>query len=119
MAKRLKESKLYKFIETYDTLGVNFKINEKYSDFSEEEMEEINATLLANFLTVKGKDPDKGYLKNTTKQYKPKVLVSMDDEEFVYGDLMKGPIEFVRVDEAYTSYLQTPIPNVPDKPVIL
>ena len=108
--------KLYKFIETYDTLGVNFKINEKYSDFSEKEMEEINATLLANFLMVKGKDPEKGALKNITKQYKPRVLTSMDDEEFVYSDLLKGPIEFVRIDDAYTSYLETPIPNVPDKP---
>lgn len=108
---------LYKFIETYDTLGVNFKINEKYSDFSEKEMEEINATLMANFLQCKGKDPEKGFLKNTTKQYKPRILVSIDDEELAYSSkIFKGPIEYVRADEEYLAYLQARNEALPERP---
>lgn len=108
---------LYKFIENYDTLGVNFKINERFSDFTDKEMEEINATLMANFLQCKGKDPEKGFLKNTTKQYKPKILASIDDEELTYSSkLLKGPIEYVRVDDEYLAYLQTKHEEVPDRP---
>ncbi|NLB48312.1 MAG: hypothetical protein GX813_00455, partial [Erysipelotrichia bacterium] len=35
---------VYRFIEAYDRLGVNYKVSEKYSDFNEKEMDEITNT---------------------------------------------------------------------------
>ena len=97
---------VYKFIEKYDSLGVNYKVDENYSQFTEDEMNEINRTLYANYITLKGKDRSKA-VKTHSKVYKPKILNSLDDESFVYGPLLSGPIEFVRSDEQYQKYLES------------
>ena len=97
---------VYKFIEKYDQLGVNYKVDEHYSQFTEDEMNEINRTLFANYITLKGKDRSKN-AKTNSKVYKPKILNSLDDESFIYGPLLSGPIEFVRTDEQYQQYLES------------
>ena len=97
---------VYKFIEKYDSLGVNYKVDEHYSQFTEDEMKEINRTLFANYITLKGKDRSK-VAKTNSKVYKPKILNSLDDESFIYGPLLTGPIEFVRTDEQYQQYLES------------
>ena len=99
---------LYRFIEKYEGLGVSYKVNEEVSNFSEQEMNEMNSVMMANYLALKAKDKKK-LIKSTNKQYKPKVLTSLDDEEFVYGDLLKGPIEFLRVDQGYLDYLESKV----------
>ena len=97
---------VYKFIEKYDQLGVNYKVDEHYSQFTEDEMNEINRTLFANYITLKGKDRSKN-AKTNSKVYKPRILNSLDDESFIYGPLLSGPIEFVRTDEQYQQYLES------------
>ena len=99
---------LYRFIEKYDRLGVSYKVNEQVSNFSEAEMDEMNSVMLSNYLALKSFDKVvKNPLKDVTKQYKPRVLTSLDDEQFIYGDLLKGPIEFMRVDDGYIEYLKS------------
>ena len=99
---------VYRFIESYDRLGVNYKIDENYSLFNDEEINELNRTLFANYITLKGNSESKSSKKNT-KVYKPKILTSMDDESFIYGKLFEGPIEFVRIDQGYQDYLDSKI----------
>ena len=99
---------VYRFIESYDKLGVNYKIDENYSIFNSEEVNEINRTLFANYITLKGNSESKSSKKNT-KVYKPKILTSMDDESFIYGPYFEGPIEFVRIDDGYQQYLDSKI----------
>ena len=99
---------VYRFIESYDKLGVNYKIDENYSLFKDEEINELNRTLFANYITLKGNSESKSSKKNT-KIYKPKILTSMDDESFIYGPLFEGPIEFLRIDEGYQQYLDSKV----------
>ena len=97
---------VYKFLERYDHLGVNYKVDEHYSLFNDEELKELNRTIFANYITLKGKDRSKA-AKTNTKVYKPRILTSMDDESFIYGPYLSGPIEFVRMDQGYQDYLES------------
>lgn len=97
---------VYRFIETYDRLGVNYKIDENYSKFNDDEINELNRTLFANYITLKGKEMSRDK-KTNTKVYKPRILTSAEDEAFIYGPLLEGPIEFARVDKGYQEYLQS------------
>ena len=107
---------VYRFIETYEHLGVNYRVDENYSLFSDEELDELNRTLFANFITLKGKDRSK-QVKTDSRVYKPRILTSMDDESFVYGPLLNGPISFVRVDEPYQKYLDSKLrKDLPEHP---
>ena len=97
---------VYRFIETYDRLGVNYKVEENYSLFNDEELNEINRTLFANYITLKGKD--KSFKRKVdTRVYKPKILTSLDDESYAHAPLFRGPVQFVRVDEEYQKYLDS------------
>ena len=99
---------VYRFIERYEHLGVNYKVDEQFTIFDPSEMAEINHTLFANYITLKGKD--KGPVtKGSAKVYKPRVLTSLDDEAFIYGPLYAGPIEFLRIDEPYQRYLDSKV----------
>ena len=95
---------VFLFIERFDTLGVSYKINEEYKSFTEKEREQFNYLLLGQYLSIQDSD-EYETIKTTNKVFKPKVLTSNDDEKFVYGDYLGGPIEFVRVDEGYRNYL--------------
>ena len=97
---------VYTFLERYDHLGVNYKVDEHYSIFTQDEIDELNHTLFANYLTLKGKDQFK-VAKTNSRIYKPKVLTSLDDESFIYGPLLSGPIEFARIDPQYQEYLDS------------
>ena len=99
---------VYRFIEKYEHLGVKYKVDEQFSVFNDTELAEINNTLFANYITLKGKDRS-NVTKGTNKVYKPKILTSLDDEMFVYGPRLAGPIEFVRTDEGYQRYLDSKI----------
>ena len=97
---------VYRYIESYTRLGVRFRVDERYSDFTESEMKQLNYALFASYLAVQGQTKSVAG-KTFSREYKPHILHSMDDESFVYGPYLKGPISFVRIDEGYRQYLET------------
>ena len=97
---------LYRFVEAYDRLGVSYKVDEHYTIFDNQELREMNSLMFANYLSLQGKEKAKT-IKTRNHEYKPKILTSSDDEQFVFGPLLKGPIQFVRVDEPYQRYLDS------------
>lgn len=99
---------VYRFIETYDRLGVNYKVSENFSNFTDKEIIELNRTIFANYVTLKGKNVSKDS-KAEERIYKPKIVKSLDDEKFIYGPLLSTPITLVRVDESYKEYLDSKI----------
>ena len=99
---------LYRFIESYESLGVDYKVQEDYSIFSDEEMANLDYALMAAYLSLDGQEHS-FLTKRKEKTYKPKIRTSLDDEAFVYGPLTNGPIEFVRVDEDYRKYQESKI----------
>ena len=96
---------VYRYIESYSQLGVSYKMDEQYSQFSPEDLKELNYSLLASYLSVQGKDKAKTG-KGVVKEYKPHILTSFEDESFIYGPYLRGPIQFVRADEGYINYLE-------------
>ena len=105
------------FIERFNTLGVEYALDEHYQSFSEKERKALNYILASHLLSLGSTEKSRTY-KKAKKTYKPKLLSSIDDEMFIYGDLLKGPIEFVRVDEKYNEYLKNKadMKYVPKKP---
>ncbi len=105
---------LYKFIERYDKLGVNFLIKEDYKDFDEKSKKEMYNLTLANVLTLKGSDA-KYKIKSKKKIKKPKVLTTVDDDVFTFYPLGEDP-EFIRVDEEYLNYKSANLETLKKKP---
>ena len=104
------------FIEKFDSLGVSYHLNENYQSFDEEERRKMNFLMLSGFLSAQTRDRMES-IKVSNKVYKPKFLTSMDDEMFTYGDILKGPIEFVRIDQTYRDYLRSKIKaDLPEHP---
>ena len=100
----------FSFIEKFDSLGVAYKADRKYQEFSANQRKNINYLLLSSLLSLESTENARAY-KKTSKHYKPKILPSIDDEIFIYGELVKGPIEFVRSDEAYLEYKKNLAPK--------
>ena len=98
------------FIERFESLGVSYKIDRNYKVFNEKERKAISYIQASSLLSLESSDDKKPY-KKTTKTYKPRILESIDDEMFTYGNILKGPIEFVRVDSAYKEWLHSRIPQ--------
>ena len=98
------------FIERFDSLGVAFKVDRNFYEFNEKERKDLSYILLSNLLFLEMEEEKRAY-KKTTKEYKPKLLSSIDDESFIYGDLVKGPVSYVRSDESYLEYLRKKIPT--------
>ena len=104
------------FIERFSQLGVEYSLDSHYQEFNEKERKALNYILTSNLLSLEATEKSKVY-KKSNKTYKPKLLSSCDDEIFTYGDLVKGPIEFVRVDEKYTEWLNAQVSTkIPPKP---
>ena len=104
------------FIEKFDSLGVAFKVDRNFQEFNEKERKDLGHILLSNLLFLENTENDKVY-KQVNKVYKPKLLHSIDDESFIYDDLVKGPVDFVRADESYINYLNKLSPkDLPAKP---
>ena len=104
------------FIEKFESLGVSYKVDELYQTYDEEERKKLTYLLTAPYLAV-ADAKDLQIIKENSRTYKPKLLSSIDDEKFSYGDLLEGPIEFVRVDPGYKEFLRKLIPtNIPLHP---
>ena len=98
----------FTFIENFDSLGVACKVDEQFHSYDEEQRRKINNLLISQYLALEDED-EITTVKENHKTYKPKILTSIDDEEFSYGDLVSGPIEFVRADAGYRKYLKSQI----------
>ena len=94
----------FMFIEKFNSLGVNYHVNEEFKTFNEDELADINYMMLSSYFTV-GTDKDFDTVKRSQKTYKPKILTSIDDELFTFGEPLTGTLEFVRVDEPYREFL--------------
>lgn len=92
---------LFRFIESYDGIGVNHKVSENYSSCDEEDFKDVNSTILANFLAVSTEESKAQTIRKVEKETKPKILDSIDDEMFEFGPIQKGPVQYVRMDEEY------------------
>lgn len=104
------------FIEKFDSLGVTFKVDRNFQEFNEKDRENLSKILLSNLLFLENTE-NSGIYKTTNKVYKPKLLSSIDDESFMFDDLVKGPIDFVRADEGYINYLKEKSPiELPEHP---
>ena len=97
---------LYRFIESYDSIGVNHNVSETYSDFSDQDFQDVNKTLLANFFAISSEESSAKPIREVKKESKPRVLDSIDEEMFIFGPIQKGPIQTVRMDEEYIRNLQ-------------
>lgn len=97
--------RLYKFLEKYEHLGVEFKTSDKYANLSKNELDEINNAMMVNFLALRGKEMPKKIKKSSENSYKPKILTTIDDDQFIYGPWLKTPFEFARVDVSYLDHL--------------
>ncbi|MBO7615333.1 MAG: hypothetical protein J6T15_06565 [Bacilli bacterium] len=97
---------LYRFIESYDSIGVNHNVSETYADFSDQDFQDVNKTLLANFFAISSEESFAKPIKEVKKESKPRVLDAIDDEMFIFGPIQKGPIQTVRMDEEYLRNLQ-------------
>lgn len=107
---------LYRFIEAYDRLGINYSVKETFSQFDKAELRELNFLMFANYLSLQGKDKSLTRVEKENR-YEPEIITSNDDEEFIYGPLLQGPIAFVRVDDAYRKYLEHRThQNLPQQP---
>lgn len=104
------------FIEKFDSLGVAFKVDRNFQEFNEKDRENLSKIFLSNLLFLENTE-NSGIYKTTKKVYKPKLLSSIDDESFMFDDLVKGPIDFVRADEGYINYLKEKSPiELPEHP---
>ena len=92
--------KLYRYIETYSSLGINYKVKETYADLTKDEIREMNEVAFHAFLAAGASDPAKVKLAEQ-REYKPRVLKTIDDDLFVYGELSNKPLVFVRADDEY------------------
>ncbi len=92
---------LWLFIERYRESGIEARVEENYAQLSQDEIRELNQLMAANFIALKGKDLAKTVKKQ--KVYKPKILMTYDDEIYK-PEYYDGPIEYVRVDQKYREY---------------
>ena len=107
---------VFSFIERYDSLGLNYKSTDTYGGFTDEQIKEYSLLGLGQFLAMQD-DSEYETIRVKNHAYKPRILSSIDDEEFVFGPLPKGPIEFVRADEEYRKYLASKVnKNLPEHP---
>ena len=95
----------FTFLERYESLGLNYKSDDTYHSFSEEQLKEMALLNLGQFLALQD-GTEYEVIKTRPHAYKPRIMTSIDDEQFLFGPLPKGPIEFVRVDEEYRKYLE-------------
>ena len=103
--------KLYRYIENYSGLGIDYRVKESYTDFSKEGFAQVNNAALAAFLAVNSENPGKVKLQED-KVYKPRVLKSIDDDAFIYAPVSNKPLEFIRVDEQYFKDLRRGIGEI-------
>lgn len=105
---------LYRFIERYNKLGVNFVIKEDFKKVDESDYNDIYNLELVNVLALKGTDA-KYPIKSKSKIKKPKIENTIDDDIFTFFPLGEDP-EFIRIDDAYLNYRKNNTEGLKRKP---
>ena len=96
---------LWLFINKFKEAGIDVKVEENYSELTQEQIREINETMCSTFLLLRGKTMS-ARTEKSKKAYKPVIMHTYDDDIFKPLDY-KAPIEFVRVDNRYREYTET------------
>lgn len=105
---------LYRFIETYDKLGVNFLIKETFDKPSKDLEEKYKNLALMNVLALEGSEA-KIPLKKREVKKNTRILKSIDDDIFTFYPVGSDP-EFIRVDDEYLNYKSGKVSNLKKKP---
>ncbi len=96
---------VFMFIERYESLGINYKSQDVYSGLSDAQIREFALLQAGQYLALQDERSfDTIHVK--PHAYKPKMRTSIDEEEFLFGPMVKGPVEYVRVDEEFRRYLE-------------
>ena len=106
---------LYRYINSYNQIGIDYKVKEEYIAYTQDQMRSINDVAMTAFLAVDHNGPNKLALEKQ-RVYKPRILTSMDDDPFVYGPLPTKPIQFIRVDDQYFKDQEKSIGEVKQRP---
>ena len=96
---------LWLFINKFRESGIEVKVEENYSELSQEDIKLINETMCSTFLLLKGKDMSPRTEKSK-KAYKPIILHTVDDDIYKPMDYSK-PVEFIRIDDKYREYTES------------
>lgn len=96
---------LFKYIENYTQLGIDYKVQETYQNLTDADLKTLDEMAVGNFLSLKPDRPTNFPLARS-KVYKPRILKTCDDDPFFYGPLQHGNIEFLRVDDKYFEELE-------------
>ena len=95
----------FMFVDKYDSLGMDYHSKEYFHPLSEKESDDLAWLLYHQYLALND-NTDVSTFKCRKKDVHPKILTSIDDEEFVYGRIPSAKLEFVRVDQDYQDYLE-------------
>lgn len=106
---------LYRYITSYNQLGIDYKVNEQYYKYNEQEMTDVNKVAMAAFLAMNNDNPTKVALAKE-KVYKPRILTSIDDDPFIYGPILNKPIMFLRADDEYFKEQRKTVPELIKRP---
>jgi len=98
--------RLYKFIEKFDNVGVEFKVEDKYEELNEAQQQELNNALMTSFLALRGHETIANE-KEKIKRFKPVIEYTVEDEAFVYLDYIGSPLNFYRCDDSHMAYLNS------------
>ena len=105
---------LYRFIETYDKLGVSFLIKETFDKPTVELEEKYKNLVLENILALEGSEAKIPFKKREVKK-NTRILKSIDDDIFTFYPLGTDP-EFIRIDEDYINYKSGKVKDLKKKP---
>ena len=98
---------LWRFLDSYTKLGVNYQVKETTPDFDEDYSNAATGLLTEGLLTLQHQDLDKlKVLKERTKSITPKVGVMLDDETFLDGKYDYHPFVVEGADKI--DYGETP-----------
>ncbi len=92
--------RLYKYLQTYSSAGIDLKVQEEYVNLNPDEIAELHKLGLVTFLAANPFNPSPLELVKE-RTHKVKILKSHDDDVFIYGPLDYNDVEFVRVDKKY------------------
>ncbi|MCQ2797943.1 MAG: Ig-like domain-containing protein [Bacilli bacterium] len=105
---------LFRFMEMYRALGVEFTVKEEYYTPETADLETINNLTVANFLAAKAKPSEKDVVtKIETKN--PEVMTDIDDDIFTFFPTGDYP-EYVRVDEEYLRWRERNTKDLKENP---
>ncbi len=105
---------LYRFMEMYRALGVEFTVKEDYYLPEQADLDTINNLTVANFLAARAKPSEKDKVSKVEVK-NPEVLTTVDDDIFTFFPTGEYP-EYVRVDEEYLRWKERNTKDLKEDP---